>query len=77
MGLVDANQSFSCWPEIEIKKETVKIEFILRFSIAIIRPKFKKNFQISIFNFATSLIWKWKNFNILPTTCLATYLNHV
>ncbi len=52
--MVDATQSFSCWPKIEIKKETFKIEFILRFSTARIRPKFKKNFQISIFNFATS-----------------------
>ncbi len=44
LGRTDVNQSFSCWTEIEIKKENAKIEFILRFSIAIIRPKFKKNF---------------------------------
>jgi hypothetical protein len=35
LSMADATQSFSCWPEIEIKKENVKIELILRFSIAI------------------------------------------
>ncbi len=48
LGLTDINKSFSYWTEIKIKKENAKIEFILRFSIAIIRPKFKKIFQISI-----------------------------
>ncbi len=42
--MTNVNQFFSCWTEIEIKKENAKIEFILRFSIAIIQPKFKKNF---------------------------------
>jgi hypothetical protein len=36
LGLTGVNQSFTCWTEIEIKKENAKIESILRFSIAII-----------------------------------------